>query len=272
MHPRIQRLRRKFSRRRARKLVRNPLLPIRTLKARIRRWRMDAGAEAEALPERLAPVLDADAARLRGYLREVRSDDRFLDDFRERYEELKVLGDLRLLPPALDCQALYVALRTAEPDVVVATGSRFGAFDAYMARALERNGRGTLHSIDLPGGPEAFEYGHLVPDWCRHRWRIHEADVRDLLPDLMRELAPVDAFVHDSVHTRPHMTWEFETAHPHLAADGLLASHDVLLHDAFPAFADDHGMAWARTHNVGVARRRAAEAAGAAAGPTPAEA
>lgn len=232
---------------------------------------MDPAEEAEALPRRLAPVLGEDPATLEGYLGEIRRDDAFLEAFRNRYRDLKVLGDLRLLPPALDCQALYVAVRAARPDTVVATGSRFGAFDAYVARALERTGRGVLHSIDLPGGPEAFEYGHLVPGGCRHRWRLHEADVRDLLPDLMADLAPVDAFLHDSVHTKPHMRWEFETAHPHLAADGILASHDVLLHDAFPSFAREQGMAWARTGNVGVARRGGPDHDAAGAG-SPAEA
>jgi predicted O-methyltransferase YrrM len=262
VHPRLQRLRRKFSRRRARKLLGNPLLPLRTLRARIRKRRLDPDAEADALPRRLAPVLDRDGEELAGLLEEIRSDEPFREDFRDRYRELEVLGDLRLLPPRLDCEALYVAIRAAGPDRVVATGSRFGAFDAYLARALERNGRGTLHSIDLPGGPEAFEYGHLVPDWCRHRWQIHEGDVRDILPDLMDDLAPVDAFVHDSLHTKPHMRWEFETAHDRLAADGVLLSHDVLLSDVFPTFARDHGMAWTRTNNVGVASRASPDRTG----------
>lgn len=261
MHPRIHRLRRKFTARRARKIIGNPLLPVRTLRAKVRKRRLDPEAEADALPGRLAPVVSRDQATIRSFQAEIREDDEFHRDFRERYRELKVLGDLRLLPPAGDCQVLYAAVRAAEPDTVVATGSRFGAFDAYVARALERNRRGTLHSIDLPGGPEAFEYGHLVPDWCRHRWQIHEGDVRELLPTLMDDLAPVDAFVHDSVHTKDHMRWEFETAAPRLAARGVLASHDVLLSDVFPSFARDHGMAWTRVLNVGLAAPAGAGAA-----------
>jgi len=32
---------------------------------------------------------------------------------------------------------------------------------------------------------------------------------------------------HDSLHTWDHMTWEFETAYPHLRADGVLTSDDI---------------------------------------------
>lgn len=256
MHPRLARWRSKITLRRARKLLTNPLLPLQAARARVRKARMDPHRERGDRPERLATLLDASPARLDVFERELQGEDGgFRAAYDARYRRLEVLGDLRLTTGRLDAGTLYVAVRALEPDVVVATGSRFGAFDAHVAAALEHNDRGHLHVVDLPGGPEAFEYGYLVPEPYRHRWHLHEGDVRDVLPDLLDEHGPVGVFLHDSVHTEGHMAWEFATAAPHVTPGGIVASHDVLLHDAFARFADERDWPRTRVWNTGIARR-----------------
>ena len=68
-------------------------------------------------------------------------------------------------------------------------------------------------------------------------------------------------FHHDSLHTWDHMTWEFETAYPHLRPDGVLASDDIhgaatlreiLRENAFPAFCRRHGVRYASFFNLGI--------------------
>ena len=68
-------------------------------------------------------------------------------------------------------------------------------------------------------------------------------------------------FHHDSLHTFRHMTWEFETAFPHLTAGGVLSSDDILAplsllgvfrQNAFPAFCERWQVSYARFHNFGV--------------------
>jgi len=55
---------------------------------------------------------------------------------------------------------------------------------------------------------------------------------------MLRELTFADEkFIHDSLHTYDHMTWEFETAYPHLLSGGLLFSDDALWNDSFDDFA-----------------------------------
>jgi len=43
-------------------------------------------------------------------------------------------------------------------------------------------------------------------------------------------------FIHDSLHTRSNMTWEFETVWPHLRPGGVLIADDVQGQSAFEEF------------------------------------
>lgn len=150
---------------------------------------------------------------------------------------------------------LYVVCRALEVETVVETGALFGSFDAHVLAAMERNGGGTLYSLDLPGGPPgSFEYGHLIPDRCRDRWTLHRGDAREVLPELLEAVGPVDCFLHDSDHRLPHMRLEYETALPHLAPGGILASHDVRLSRLFDRFTAANGLPSCVVCDTGIAR------------------
>lgn len=148
----------------------------------------------------------------------------------------------------------YELVREIRPRLIVETGVRHGRSSAAWLGALFLQGRGELHSVDLPySAPwsdadgrmeQAFvvddrDTGRLVPGRLRSRWHLHLGDARELLPRLLDELGPVDLFYHDSEHSREHMLFEYRTAWPHLSAHGALASDDVGRNDAFATFAHE---------------------------------
>ena len=129
----------------------------------------------------------------------------------------------------------YAACRALKPAVVVETGVAYGVTSAFILKALEVNGQGTLHSIDLPPlGAQADHYvGSLIPEALKQRWQLHRGTTRRLLPSVLAQSGPVGLFVHDSLHTYRNMRWEFETVHPHLAPMALVISDDVDGNEAF---------------------------------------
>jgi predicted O-methyltransferase YrrM len=159
---------------------------------------------------------------------------------------------------------LYALVRGLRPDVVVETGTASGISTTYLLAALTRNGTGRLVSIDLPfvltGGEELLRPvvpgssidpldssplppgkppGWAIPSELRDRWELRLGDARELLPALLKEVGEIDVFLHDSLHTREHMLFEFETAWPSIRHGGVLASDDIFhrRNDALPTFA-----------------------------------
>jgi predicted O-methyltransferase YrrM len=129
----------------------------------------------------------------------------------------------------------YLSCRLIQPSVVMETGVAYGVSSAFILKALEANGRGTLHSIDLPPLRREAErfWGVAVPDELRGRWRLHRGASAPVLPRLLRQTGPVDLFVHDSLHTYRNMRREFETVWPYLRTGGLLLADDVERNRAF---------------------------------------
>jgi predicted O-methyltransferase YrrM len=176
---------------------------------------------------------------------------------------------------------LYGLARALRPATVVETGTASGISTAYLLAALDRNDTGRLVSIDLPfegGGagdlrplvagtsidgydasplPPGKEPGWAIPEELRGRWELRLGDSRGLLPALLAEVGEIELFFHDSLHTREHMLFEFETVWPRLARGGVLASDDVFQrkHDALPAFARSVGRPFSTFGNLGFVRK-----------------
>lgn len=137
----------------------------------------------------------------------------------------------------LDLVGSVVLLR--RPSIVLETGVAMGFTTAVILAALEDNGAGELHSIDLPPlqvDPAAF-VGEVVPEPLRGRWTLHVGPSRTLLGPLARRLAPIDVFVHDSDHSYAAQHEEYLRVWPHLAPGGCLISDDV----SNPAFVEFAG-------------------------------
>ena len=113
-----------------------------------------------------------------------------------------------------DRKTLYAAVRATKPNIVVETGTAAGASSTFVLAALEKNGRGYMHSIDHSDTSE--NVGILIPEELRSRNKLHSGDSLALLPSLLPEIGPIDFFIHDSHHSYDHMMAEYELALQHL--------------------------------------------------------
>lgn len=166
-----------------------------------------------------------------------------MDDFRESIEER--LGRTTERPNLLHRnwrEVLYVLVRAKDPRTIVETGVFDGLSSAYILQGLERNDSGRLVSIDindtsrLPQDIEDVNAGWIVPERLQDRWSLEMGDSKDILPEVA-DVEEIDYFLHDSLHTREHMMFEFETVYPSMTPDGIMLSDNVEFNDAFRTFA-----------------------------------
>lgn len=155
---------------------------------------------------------------------------------------------------------LYAVLRSLRPRIAVETGVANGFSTAFSLLALQRNGEGHLHSIDLPrevgrdyepgtfyegegraGIPPGSEPGWLIPPELKERWTLVVGRSQEELPPLLDRLGTIDTFMHDSEHSFECMWFEFNASWPHLRPGGLLLSDDVNATEAFRRFAVQEG-------------------------------
>jgi len=166
----------------------------------------------------------------------------FSNEIRQRALDLgeeAVIATAHNADPAL-ARFCYAACRALEPDVVVETGVAYGVTSAFVLEALRVNGRGTLHSIDLPplGADAGRLVGAVIPDELRSRWRLHRGVSRRLLRPLVNGLGSVDMFVHDSLHTYRNMKEELDAVTPRLARPSLVIADDIGGNAAFERWSD----------------------------------
>jgi len=145
-----------------------------------------------------------------------------------------------------DGRVLFGCVRALKPRRVIETGIAAGVSTAFVIAALLENGVGELVSIELPDDDAAhtrrhsdgskFDWpargaGWAVPPDLRDRIGDRHSfvfeDVRTALPRLLPELAPIDMFIHDDLHTPSHMLWEYSLVWPFLAPGGAVISDDV---------------------------------------------
>jgi predicted O-methyltransferase YrrM len=187
-------------------------------------------------------LLEADPEQVRTMYREIRTDETFHDAIEAGLAKTDVRPD-ELGPNWRD--VLYVLVRLQTPETVVETGVFDGLSSAYLLRALDVNGGGTLVSIDiedpeiLPSDVEDPTPGWSVPDDLRAYWDLRIGDARELLPEIADETA-IDLFLHDSNHDADHMAFEFDAAAEGMEPGAILLADNVEYNDAFPSFADDN--------------------------------
>jgi predicted O-methyltransferase YrrM len=246
----------------ARKAIDDPQTAIQAIRAQVRKYRLNYEKERVARIRHLAHLIGKPAKRIRAFETELQQS-AFAADYRDRFDRLSAAGLQNQTSSHFDSVTMYCLVRALAPETVVATGARYGAFDAHIAAALDANEKGTVYSVDLPASsetgpahPEArddvFGFGYLIPPSLRSRWELSLGDVRDDLDDLLSRVGPVDLFVHDSNHTPDHMRFEFSTALPHLRTGGVLTGHDVLLSPTLERIASTRGDSYIQIGNVGV--------------------
>jgi predicted O-methyltransferase YrrM len=138
----------------------------------------------------------------------------------------------------------YALVRALRPAVVVETGVAQGISSVFVLAALEDNGQGELHSVDLPPPRmvEADLVGAAIPNELRPRWHYHWGSSRRLLPAVLREAAgDRRLFIHDSDHSYDNMRWELETAWRALGPGDVLLCDDANFHAGFADAAESVG-------------------------------
>src|SRR5918997_3846112 len=196
---------------------RSPVYETVTWEDALRDLAVRLGPVAEVLEEPALAEVEQNTRRLLGEIRDK-------DPFSPRWAADSLLA-----------RCCYLMCRLLEPAVVVETGVAYGVSSAFILRALEENGRGVLHSVDLPPLRRGYEryWGMAVGGGLEERWTLHRGASARVLPRLLEDLQTVDLFVHDSLHTYRNMRREFEALWPRLRAGGALLADDVERSGAF---------------------------------------
>lgn len=143
----------------------------------------------------------------------------------------------------------YAMVRELKPQIIVETGTATGSMTSWLLAALEKNGQGNLISIDIPPKKgiltmditvEESEIGYYIPESLRHRWDYRIGDAKILLPRILAE-KQIDMFVHDSLHTRSHMLFEYAVARCLMRDKTIILSDDILWNQCFDSFAQLFG-------------------------------
>jgi predicted O-methyltransferase YrrM len=165
----------------------------------------------------------------------------------------------------------YVLARLSRPRLAIETGVHDGLGTAILGRALARNTAGghpgRLLSFDVNA-----DCGWLVEPRLAGDHRIVIGDARKTLPEAIKD-EPVDFFIHDSLHTYEHETFEFERIAERAAPGAVLLSDNAHAGTAMADFCLRHGLKYfyfaerSRDHfypgaGIGFARWRSKSAGG----------
>ena len=150
-------------------------------------------------------------------------------------QRARIGGGATMAGDTLLGRLVYEAARAARPDTIVETGVATGVTSAHLLAALEDNGHGLLHSVDLPPSDmvAAGHVGAAIPDDLRHRWVYHLGASRRILPKLLDNVQGTLMFVHDSDHSYQNMSWEIDTAWRAMGSGGVIVCDDVHMNSAF---------------------------------------
>ena len=227
----------------------------------------------------LSEVTGADPKQVAQYIEEVEADHQLIRSVRTAYRRWT-----RYIPLPTDFMvdqsgstmffhavSLYAFVRLMRPEIIVETGGTPGKSSAFILRALDRNQRGHLYTIDLPppeirtrrlastsmthsARPAGAPSNWAVPEWLRSRQTLILQPAQQALPRLLKELGSISLFIHDSDHSYSHMRWELETVYPYLQPGGFIWSDDVTT-KAWSDFCESKGLDHWEFTSQGVARR-----------------
>lgn len=200
-----------------------------------------SGLHRRRFMDRLASLTGIPAAHLEASMLESRAlRQRILTD----WESLPAKPVRTGMLDFASAEIIYALVRELKPGKVIETGVANGISSSYILKAMERNGKGQLISVDcVPDGAPDFlpadrKAGWLVPEGLRGRWKFVEGRTSEKLPPLLADEPGPDIFIHDSEHSYENMLFEYKTAWPRLREGGLLLSDDTGLTFAFEEFAE----------------------------------
>ncbi|WP_159054572.1 class I SAM-dependent methyltransferase [Streptomyces dysideae] len=166
-----------------------------------------------------------------------------LDEYREvserlvdRYAEIELFYPRTHGVEAETSAVLYGLSRLLKPQSVVETGVADGRSSWITLAALERNGRGLLHSFDINRTA-----GRLVGE--HPQWRLEILDPKEpeaSLGQALKRVGRIDLFFHDSDHLYLPQLFEYRQVWPRMTQGGVFASDDVNCSRAFLDFCREY--------------------------------
>jgi hypothetical protein len=159
-----------------------------------------------------------------------------------RIEALRTVAPFALMHNAdyALARTAYVVCRALRPTTVLETGVAYGVTSAFILQALELNGGGVLHSVDLPPlHPRSDEFvGSAIPEELTSRWRLHRGSAQRVLPALLPHLEGLGVFIHDSLHTFQNMQAELQLVTPRLKRPAVVLADDIQDNRAYAQWVD----------------------------------
>ncbi len=143
-------------------------------------------------------------------------------------------------------QLAYLLCRALERETVLETGVAYGVTSATILAALHRNGKGVLHSVDLPpiADRASLRYiGTMIPAQYKSRWYLHLGDSKRVLPSLFaKSIGEVGLFIHDSANIDRVQQREMEMVWPHMASGGGMVLNNIGRNAAFSNFVKEKSL------------------------------
>lgn len=116
-------------------------------------------------------------------------------------------------------QTLYALIRATRPAFALELGVHVGCSTSHLRRAVQKNGYGTVTSVDKWGGA-----GGLIPAYLSSAGVIHYRDALDFIPELPD--GSVGFVFEDLCHEAREVQTVLELVRPKLAPHALIVHHD----------------------------------------------
>jgi hypothetical protein len=182
--------------------------------------------EDDADPSWVAELTGRTLTRAEDAVEEARTDKRLFAHLARQHRRAGRSSYIEIDAPL----ELHAIVRLLRPTHVVEVGVSSGVSSAYLLAALDRNGRGMLHSVDLPSAstrssngrgaswsiPPGKSSGWAVPPKLRQTWDLRLGDKAAVVPRLAAELPRVDLVVYDVPHNESDLTREFTDLDPRM--------------------------------------------------------
>ena len=139
-------------------------------------------------------------------------------------------------------RAIWCLSRHLRPRNVIETGVAHGVTSRFILEALYLNGVGHLWSIDRPPLNDRWhdEIGIAVGDRYPALWSYVRGSSRRQLSSILSREAPIDLFVHDSLHSERNVRYEIDHAWLGLREEGAIVVDDIDASWGFHTFSQIH--------------------------------
>ena len=180
----------------------------------------------------VSAVIGAEIGQVRAWMREIEDDGALVSHLTKAMSSNPRRRICASEPHWARRLGWYAIVRAVQPDQVVETGTHLGLGSCAIAAALLRNGHGRLTTIDIDA-----DAGYLIGGpWADVIDRRTGSSV-----EILKELADVDIFLHDSLHTYEYEMMELTAVEPKLCADAIILSDNAHQSAALSDWAERSG-------------------------------